>query len=504
MITTDVMVKKKRNTHYVNNRDFLDALVVYKKECSLAKENGTPRPRIPHYIGECFLKIATHYAFRPNWANYCVDSSTEALTQRGWLKYNEITLEDKILSYDQESKVLMWSEIKDLFINESYSGKMFHLTNQGLDMFVTPGHRVLTETKGLIPVEHISSGDSIILTGEPVEDTHLPIYSDSFVELVGWVITEGYIEFTPYAINIALSQNEGHKADRIRKCLKTLNLPHREYSKPEKTKLVTWAIKNHPLCGEIVGVAPDKVLSSHFILSLTHRQRLLLIDTMVNADGTTKSDGSRHYYQKCKKNIDQFIFLCTISGLTTSTKFIDNYVSFGKITHYYNVRIYINPKKYCGANKTNFYGGFVSAKCGGRSNRNYKEDYPNIPTEDYEGVIWCPTTEFGSFMCRRNGYVFLTGNSFKEDLISDAVENMSRYILNFDPEKSTNPFAYFTQITHYAFLRRIKLEKRETEKKAMIIERLNFDEVMSDDGQNMDNYSDYSSIRDNVYSRMRP
>jgi DNA-directed RNA polymerase specialized sigma24 family protein len=81
---------------------------------------------------------------------------------------------------------------------------------------------------------------------------------------------------------------------------------------------------------------------------------------------------------------------------------------------------------------------------------------------------------------------------------------MSRYILNFDPEKSTNPFAYFTQITHYAFLRRIKLEKRETEKKAMIIERLNFDEVMSDDGQNMDNYSDYSSIRDNVYSRMRP
>jgi hypothetical protein len=93
--------------------------------------------------------------------------------------------------------------------------------------------------------------------------------------------------------------------------------------------------------------------------------------------------------------------------------------------------------------------------------------------------------------------------SYKEDLISDAVENMSRYILNFDPEKSTNPFAYFTQITHFAFLRRIKLEKRETEKKAMIIERLNFDEVMFDDGDNSDNYSDYSSIRDNVNFRNR-
>jgi hypothetical protein len=93
--------------------------------------------------------------------------------------------------------------------------------------------------------------------------------------------------------------------------------------------------------------------------------------------------------------------------------------------------------------------------------------------------------------------------SYKEDLISDAVENMSRYILNFDPEKSTNPFAYFTQITYFAFLRRIKIEKKETEKKSMIIERLNFSEVMVDDGDHADNYSEYSSIRDNVHLRNR-
>lgn len=301
MITTDVMKKKKRENHYVNNRDFLDALVVYKKDCQLAEELKQPRPIIPHYIGECFLKIATHYAYRPNWANYCVDETTEALTQRGWLRYNEITLEDKILSYHQETKTLVWSEIKDVFINQNYSGKMFHLTNQGLDMFVTPGHRVLTENKGLIKVENLESNDEIILN-----------------------------------VNEVIS------------------------------------------------------------------------------------------YSSCEIN-----------------------------------------------------------------------------QVSYEGVIWCPTTEFGSFMCRRNGYVFLTGNSYKEDLISDAVENMSRYILNFDPEKSTNPFAYFTQITHFAFLRRIKLEKRETDKKAMIIERLNFSEVMVDDGDNSDNYSDYSSIRDNVYYRNR-
>jgi hypothetical protein len=34
------------------------------------------------------------------------------------------------------------------------------------------------------------------------------------------------------------------------------------------------------------------------------------------------------------------------------------------------------------------------------------------------------------------------------------------YFNNFDPEKSKNPFAYFTQIIYYAFLRRIQKEKK--------------------------------------------
>lgn len=50
--------------------------------------------------------------------------------------------------------------------------------------------------------------------------------------------------------------------------------------------------------------------------------------------------------------------------------------------------------------------------------------------------------------------------TFKDDMISDGVENCLLYIDNFDPEKSQNPFAYFTQIIYYAFLRRIQKEKK--------------------------------------------
>ena len=92
---------------------------------------------------------------------------------------------------------------------------------------------------------------------------------------------------------------------------------------------------------------------------------------------------------------------------------------------------------------------------------------------------------------------------FKDDMISDGIENCIQYLHNFNPEKSQNPFAYFTQIIHYAFIRRIGKEKRQLEIKNKILERTGFDEVFSDDNHiDGGNYSDYSSIKENVHIKM--
>jgi hypothetical protein len=91
---------------------------------------------------------------------------------------------------------------------------------------------------------------------------------------------------------------------------------------------------------------------------------------------------------------------------------------------------------------------------------------------------------------------------FREDMISDGIENCVQYIHNFDPEKSTNPFAYFTQIIHYAFLRRIQKEKKQLDIKTKIIERTGFDEVMMvDDSLLSGSSSDYNTIKDNINYR---
>jgi len=93
---------------------------------------------------------------------------------------------------------------------------------------------------------------------------------------------------------------------------------------------------------------------------------------------------------------------------------------------------------------------------------------------------------------------------FKDDMICDGIENCVQYVHNFDPEKSQNPFAYFTQIIHYAFLRRIQKEKKQLEIKNKILERTGFDQVF-DDNNTIDgnNYSDYNSIKDNVHQKLR-
>jgi len=54
-------------------------------------------------------------------------------------------------------------------------------------------------------------------------------------------------------------------------------------------------------------------------------------------------------------------------------------------------------------------------------------------------------------------------------MISDGIENCLQYMSNFNPEKSNNPFAYFTQIIYYAFIRRIQKEKKQQDVKAKVI-----------------------------------
>lgn len=90
---------------------------------------------------------------------------------------------------------------------------------------------------------------------------------------------------------------------------------------------------------------------------------------------------------------------------------------------------------------------------------------------------------------------------FKEDMVSDGVENCVQYIDNFDPNKSRNPFAYFTQIVYYAFLRRIAKEKRQMDIRDKLIEKNGYDQVFHSDSK--EDHSEMNSIKSRIETNMR-
>ena len=100
------------------------------------------------------------------------------------------------------------------------------------------------------------------------------------------------------------------------------------------------------------------------------------------------------------------------------------------------------------------------------------EDDPKPQISNYLGEC---ILKIANHLSYRPNFINYT---YKEEMISDGIENCLQYIDNFDPEKSKNPFAYFTQIIYYAFIRRIAKEKKQQKIKDRILKRSNIQDMI--------------------------
>lgn len=157
-------------------------------------EQGT----ITRQLVKSIIMIVNRYSSKPNFSGYCVDDTTEALTQRGWLRYDEIIEEtDKILSMDPETLSLIWSPINDMYVGE-YEGNMFHLTGSTIDALVTPGHKFLDSTGNLKPIEDFTKYDSIVTMGDYNDTSISKVLPDRSYSSVGINELETYSSSVPY------------------------------------------------------------------------------------------------------------------------------------------------------------------------------------------------------------------------------------------------------------------------------------------------------------------
>ena len=90
---------------------------------------------------------------------------------------------------------------------------------------------------------------------------------------------------------------------------------------------------------------------------------------------------------------------------------------------------------------------------------NCKEEGEQLPVTNYIGECFLKIATHLSYR------PYFINYTYRDEMISDGIENCLQYVNNFNPEKSNNPFAYFTQIIYYAFLRRIAKEKKTISRK---------------------------------------
>ena len=115
-----------------------------------------------------------------------------------------------------------------------------------------------------------------------------------------------------------------------------------------------------------------------------------------------------------------------------------------------------------------------------RSKEAKKQNKQPPPVTNYIGECFLKIANHLSY---RPNFINYT---YREEMISDGIENCLQYVHNFNPEKSDNPFAYFTQIIYYAFLRRIQKEKKQAHVKNKYIENMNImpEEISGEDFDN--------------------
>ncbi len=312
------------------------------------------------------------------WGGQCVSEDTEVLTENGWKRCEQLSGE-KIATFNVKTGKAEFLAPQRV-IAYDFDGEMISLKNRVQDQLVTPEHRVLRkkfnsdkyefnnaqdlmefETPVLVPIAAQSSGTEEI--------------DDDWVRLYAWLVSEGTFSDDRGRIAIYQSLINDDNCEEIRAVIGNLGMSWHEMSRMHgfsQNPMIRFRLNQKE--SEFIR---EKISSKEipvFIKALSPRQIRLFIETYAKGDGHIETSGRMRLYTKSGKIRDQLQELCVLCGYGTTLKQEKNGV--------WTINII----------------------------RNDVTSITRIEKVPYKGGVWCPTTENGTFVARRNGKVFITGN----------------------------------------------------------------------------------------------
>ncbi len=344
----------------------------------------------------------------------CVDPSTEILTKRGWLRYDELELDDEVAGYDVDTQSSRWTNLDKVNIFD-YDGDMVTVERRGLSMFLTPDHRCVVDYRQSRDVNR-ASGDVHIVNARDLKRGHYIPRSSTWDEygeksigvdlaaLCGWVAAEGNYNGKYKYVYLSQSQswNPEHVAEIDALLSRLPNFPINREGRHTVRRSVKelWRHERHRngkievewrlplgLGQEIQRLMPDKLLGP-WCLELPPDERRALLHAFIDGDGAPNGRNGWQIFQKLRQNLDILQMIAVTLGYKSN---LSPSADGSKWVLYVQ-----NSRKFVSLN--------------GRAERDRQE----IPREHYRGVVWCPTTGTGTWFARRNGSVFITGNCYPE------------------------------------------------------------------------------------------
>lgn len=362
---------------------------------------------------------------------WCADPETEILTTRGWQHYGDLSVGDLVLTLNHDTGLSEWQSVEAVNVWEPAERAMLSMEGRLHSSLTTLDHRwpvlerrvpwiTSDETRRQARLRGLpqpssdprppttikrrwrTSGDLTsnhpIITAAPCIDLPTePKYTDAFVELVAWWWTEGHSRPAGYTtITQSVRVNPGY-VDRIRAAL-TMTFGPAVFTTRGVTEPAWREFRdggcavfglNAPAGRQLMAHGDDrKVVTSEFVLSLTRSQLELFIQTSVDGDGHRDDGRNVVVTQSVPERLDPLALAAILTGRTP---------------HLYQKRenawaLHLRDKA-----TINPLG--AAAKDWARAAR--------VERVMFDGPVWCPTTANRTWLARRRGTVYFTGNSYR-------------------------------------------------------------------------------------------